>query len=142
MSNYKPIPFDFWGSTPGVDEYREGDHEEMAQVLLGHRVEKVSDDHLVLDDGTTVRLVGHDGGCACDSGCYDLTELNGVDNIITSVEFEDEPDDDYSQNSGTYRIFVFADNQRVNLATFEGTDGNGYYGTGYHFLVRRSEEAK
>lgn len=156
---YKPIPFDSWSSTPGVDEYQEDDHEEMAEVLLGHRVEKVSGDHLLLDDGTTVRLVGHDGGCSCNSGCYDLTELNGVDNIITSVEFEDEPGEDgdtcptcnesycygeaghVGSGNGTYRIFVFADNQRINLATFEGTDGNGYYGTGYHFLVRRSEEA-
>lgn len=140
MSDFKRIEFNGWYPSSGVTEYREGDHDEMAQVLLGHRVEKVDHDHLVLDDGTTILLVGHDGGCACDSGCYDLTDLNGVDNIITSVEFEDDPDDDYRDSAGTYRIFVFAGNEKVNLATFEGTDGNGYYGTGYHFLVRK--EAK
>lgn len=42
----------------------------------------------------------------------------------------DPPDDKYGR-SGAYQIFVFADNRPINLATFEGDDGNGYYGTGF-----------
>ena len=117
--------------------YNENSHWEIEKLLLGHAVAKVAADHLLLDDGTLVRLVGNDGGCACSAGCYDLTTLNGVENIITSVEFEDSPDDDYLDlGDGTYKIFVFAGEQRINLATFEGSDGNGYYGTGYHIMVR------
>lgn len=37
----------------------------------------------------------------------------------------------FRRGARQYKIFVFADNQQINLATFEGTDGNGYYGTGY-----------
>jgi len=103
-------------------------------------VSKVADDHLLLDNGTLLKLVGNDGGCACSAGCYDLTALNGVENIITAVEFEDDPADDGHDGDG-YRIFVFAGDQRINLATFEGSDGNGYYGTGYHVMVRLSNEA-
>ena len=117
----------------------EGDHIAIEKLLLGHTVAKVADDHLLLGDGTLLRLVGNDGGCACNAGCYDLTALNGVENLITSVEFEDAPDDEgesYDGIGGAYRIFVFAGDQRINLATFEGSDGNGYYGTGYHVMVR------
>jgi len=107
-------------------------------LLLGHAVSKVADDHLLLDNGTLLKLVGNDGGCACSAGCYDLTSLNGVENVITSVEFDDDPDSDDMpyDHKGAYRIFVFAGERRINLATFEGSDGNGYYGTGYHIMVR------
>lgn len=138
---------------PGITEYDETNHDEIAALLVGHAVKKVADDHLLLDDGTVLRLIGHEGGCACTAGDYDLTELNGVDNLITSVEFEDRPggdgfacatcggsycDEVGHDNEGRYRIFVFADNERINLATFEGSDGNGYYGTGYSILVRKA----
>jgi len=112
-------------------------HVEIETLLLGHAVSKVAADHLLLDDGTLLRLVGNDGGCSCGAGDYDLTALNGVENIITAVEFEDEPGGDGERGSeGAYRIFVFAGNEHINLATFEGSDGNGYYGTGYHVMVR------
>lgn len=121
-----------------MTQYDETNKAEIESLLLGRRVTKVADDTLVLDDGRRLRFVGNDGGCACSAGCYDLKELNGVDNVITKVEFEDAPNgDDYRAEGyeGHYRIFVFADNVRVNLATFEGTDGNGYYGTGYSITV-------
>lgn len=126
--------------------YRHSDHQEIAKLLIGRKVTKVADDTLALDNGQVMRLTGNDGGCACSAGCYDLTELNGVDNIITKVEFVEDPsgdeydswndDDDYRPGGGFYKIFVFADNQKINLATFTGTDGNGYYGTGYTIEVR------
>jgi len=113
-------------------QYTEDDKDAIKDLLVGHAVVKVSDDTLVLDDGRHLRFVGHEGGCSCGAGDYDLTELNGVDNVITNVTFIDDPSgDDYPDGKGYYRIFVFADNKMVNLATFEGTDGNGYYGTGY-----------
>lgn len=118
-------------------EYSESDHEKIRNLLLGRTVTKVSDDTLVLDDGHHLKLVGHDGGCACSAGCYDLTELNGVDNIITKVEFNNDPAGDDENGQGVYQIFVFAGNNRINLATFEGSDGNGYYGTGYSITVTK-----
>ena len=110
------------------------------RLLVGRKIAKASVDTLELDDGRRLRFVGNDGGCACSAGCYDLTELNDVDNIITAVEFLDDPDGDDMDGGGTYKIFVFADNRRVNLATFEGTDGNGYYGTGYSIEVTAPRE--
>jgi hypothetical protein len=136
----------------GVRSLNEEDREEITNLLVGHKVTKVDGEHVVLDDGTVIKAIGHDGGCACTAGCYDLSVLNGVDNVITAVEFDyhpstdndpyDEPSEaqkcDPSQDSytGHYRIFVFADNQKINLMQFDGSDGNGYYGTGFEILVR------
>src|SRR5688572_918686 len=115
----------------------QGDADAITELLMGRTVTKVSDAELRLDDGTILRFEGNDGGCACSAGCYDLTELNGCDNIITKVELYNSPDSEYGDGGeGVYRIFVCADNQEVNLATFEGTDGNGYYGTGYSITVK------
>ncbi len=146
MTRFKPIKsidvYDWSDRPKDFDTHYDQDaHEAVERLLLGHTVAKVAKDHLLLGDGTLLKLVGNDGGCACSAGCYDLTALNGVENIITSVEFEDEPDltGQRRPKGGTYRIFVFAGDQRINLATFEGSDGNGYYGTGYHVLVRLPE---
>lgn len=139
-----------WGTPDGVRRLNHENEREITDLLMGRKVVKVDAEHLLLDDGTTIKAIGHDGGCACSAGCYDLSVLNGVDNIITRVEFDyapagdgeypthgkhrDDPDDKWT---GYYRIFVFADNEQINLMQFDGSDGNGYYGTGYEILVRR-----
>lgn len=114
----------------------EENKNEIRCLLIGRKVTKVSENTLTLDDGHTLVLSGNEGCGGCASGWYELTELNGVDNKITWVSFEDNPDYERDDGSdGSYRIFVLADNTRINLATFEGSDGNGYYGTGYSIQV-------
>jgi hypothetical protein len=107
---------------------------------------------LKLSDGTILKVWGNDGGCACDAGCYPLTELNTIDNAITNVEVEAQEGGEGdpcrtcgkgfcyeaghdSGEEGHYRIFVFAEDQRFKLAEFDGSDGNGYYGTGWWLQV-------
>jgi hypothetical protein len=112
------------------EAYDENDAAAIEQLLVGRKVTKVGDDHLLLDDGTLLKLIGHEGGCACSAG---------VDNVITRVEIADERTADAAHEyGGHWRIFVFADNERINLATFTGDDGNGYYGTGFEVLVKRA----
>lgn len=124
----------------GLDESHQ---EEIKQLLIGRRVEKVDAEHLLLDDGTVIKVIGNGGCGGCPSGNYDLSVLNGADNAITAVEFDYAPhsdadvDIDDEAGSGYYRIFVYAENQKINLMQFDGTDGNGYYGTGFEILVRR-----
>lgn len=145
-----------WFDTePGVTRLNQDNEAEITALLMGRKVTKVDGEHLVLDDGTVIKAIGHDGGCACSAGCYDLSVLNGVDNIITRVEFDyrpasdyetptfDEGDPDAPEDSwtGYYRVFVFADNQQINLMQFDGSDGNGYYGTGFEILVRLPKAA-
>lgn len=139
----------YYDTEPGVEVLDHDARDEIAALLEGHKVTKVADDHLLLDDGTILKIVGHDGGCSCGAGDYDLESLNGVDNVITRVEFDYHPGGDYEpvpdrlegedEWTGHYRIFVFAEDRRIMLMNVLGSDGNGYYGTGYSILVRRVE---
>jgi hypothetical protein len=92
---------------------------------------------ITLDDGTELLLGGNVGGCICGAGDYDLVRLNDMPiNGITNVEVVDEVvDDNRWEPDRTYRIFVLAQDQRFELAAFDGNDGNGYYGTGFWFTV-------
>lgn len=82
-------------------------------------------------------------GCyGCESGNYYLQHISSVNNAITNVEFvndHDDSDDDeeYYQH---YRIFVIADGMTTELLDVYGTDGNGYYGTGYTIDVYIPDE--
>jgi hypothetical protein len=129
------IEADYAWRDSGLTAYDEHSEGAVRELLTGHSVAKVADDHLQLDDGTVLRIIPNQGGCACSAGDYELTELNGTENIITAVEFEEATGSYESERS--YRIFVVADNKRVNLLTVDGDDGNGYYGTGYSILVRK-----
>jgi hypothetical protein len=139
--------------------YDETDGERIAQLFVGRKVVRAekgafpipgadgswnhsAEGVLELDDGTVLYLTGNDGGCACSAGCYPLAEVASVDNIITSAHVNADPDDDDSplEHKGVYQIFVFADAKRINVATFEGSDGNGYYGTGFSLTVVKPGE--
>lgn len=137
--------------------------DRLRELLIGRSVvnARISDESperyqtgptgfLTLDDGTVLKVWGNDGGCACSAGCYPLASLNGVGNAITNVEVEEHPADDGTPSvcvecgekvwncghpEGWYRIFVYAEDHRIPLASFEGTDGNGYYGTGWWLNV-------
>ena len=152
-ATFRPIKGDArdWnrGREDGVRVLTQDDQAEISSLLMGHKVTKVDGEHLLLDSGVTIKAIGHDGGCACSAGCYDLSVLNGVDNIITRVEYDYQPagdwaplektghpDDPEGKWTGFYRVFVFAENQQINLMQFDGSDGNGYYGTGFELLVR------
>jgi hypothetical protein len=103
-----------------------------------------ADGRLTLDDGTALYLFGNRGCGGCISGMYPLEKIAAVDNIITSARVESDPgegenpddEDDYRQ--GGYRIFVVADAVEINVAEFVGSDGNGYYGTGFELHVVRA----
>lgn len=130
--------------------------EDMKKLLIGKKIIKaVKVDAspgdwasgpygvLTLDDGTKIKVWGNDGGCTCGAGDYPLEALNAVDNVINNVEVVEAPAGDneckqckkyYCEHTGFYRIYVFAD-ARTLLASFEGDDGNGYYGTGWWLQI-------
>lgn len=115
----------------------DSDAERINALFVGRTVVKVDKEHLLLDDGTRLHIVANEGCGGCSAGWYALKELNGCENVITRAEVVEErlnPEDQWDEER-RYTLFVFADNQKINLAMIEGDDGNGYYGTGFQIVV-------
>ena len=121
--------------------------ERLKELLVGRKVVDVRTEGqdydpvgvITLDDGKVLEVQGHDGGCGCNSGCYPLASLSATDNVILNVQLDESPAEDYSdEGDGWYRVFVYTENQEIMLASFEGTDGNGYYGTGWWLRVKEA----
>ena len=114
------------------------DTDDLRAALFGRSVVSVHDyspeGRVLLDDGTELILQGNEGGCSCGGGDYSLTQLNDMPiNGITNVEVDVEGHGNDTRL--TYRIFVLAQDERFELATFDGDDGSGYYGSGFWFTV-------
>lgn len=113
--------------------------EVLREVLVGRTVTKVADDQLQLDDGRNLFITGNDGCGGCSSGWYEVTALNECPiNAIMDVQLVEEDDGTGSSRDTTYRLFVLAQDERIELVTAEGTDGNGWYGTGFWVNVREA----
>lgn len=114
------------------------DEKEIKDLLLFRKVVKVKDHTMFLDNGTKLRVLPNVGCGGCNSGWYDLDNLATVNNAITDVIFDcDEMKDGYGDWVTVYRIYVICEGiqGQIELLKVSGTDGNGYYGTGYEIEV-------
>lgn len=116
----------------------EQDEKKIEELLLGHKVTVDDYDNLVLDNGVVLQIYPNIGCYGCESGNYYLQHISSVNNAITNVEFVEEFEDDCYYKH--YRIFVIADGMTTELLDVYGTDGNGYYGTGYKIDVYLPDE--
>ena len=116
----------------------ECNEKEIKELLLGHKVTVDDYNNLVLDNGVVLQINPNIGCGGCESGNYYLEHIASVNNAITNVELVEEYDDDcYYEH---YKIFVIADGMTTELLDVYGTDGNGYYGTGYTIDVYIPDE--
>lgn len=124
----------------------EQNEKEIEELLLGHKVTVDDYDTLILDNGVVLQINPNIGCYGCESGNYYLQHIASVNNAITNVEFVNDyevNDDDYYDEEDYYqhyRIFVIADGVTTELLDVYGTDGNGYYGTGYKIDVYIPDE--
>lgn len=132
---FDPIKTSYYDPEPNIERITHEEESRIRDLLIGRRVVEVSGEQCKLDDGTVLCIVPNEGCGGCPSGYYELEHLQSVDNAIMSVEFDTEELSEHGEDLA-YRVFVFADAERINLYTVSGSDGNGYYGTGYHILVR------
>lgn len=135
-----------------MEEYKiikrldECDEKEIKELLIGRKVKVVVDDGqsatLELDNGLILEVLANEGCGGCSNGWYSIWNLNNVDNAITNVEFEcdDLDPEENDWNDTSYKIFVFCEDTRINLLDVTGSDGNGYYGTGYSITVKQKIE--
>lgn len=112
------------------------DENAIRELLMFRKIVKAKNDTLYLDNGIELEVCPNSGCGGCSSGWYDIVELNDCDNAITNVEFccDEDTNDDYDDTS--YKIFVFAENKKIKILQVDGSDGNGYYGSGYSIIVK------
>ena len=129
--------------------YDHNSEKEIEKLFLGRRIvsvetginERMKEAYeyatglMTLDDGTQVYVIPHQGGCSCGAGDYALTSLATVDNVITSVKVACETTE---YEDASYRIYAVADAVEINAVQIDGSDGNGWYGTGFELVVRRA----
>lgn len=114
------------------------EESEIEKLLLYRKIVEVTGDTLILDNGTRLTVYPNEGCGGCSSGWYDIVELNKCDNVITSVLCVCEPLDGWAEYS--YQIFVYSENTETKILQVDGTDGNGYYGSGYSITVEVQHE--
>lgn len=141
MSNWFHYNIDGSEYVKTVEHNNEKDIED---ILIGRKVVDVEGNAiLVLDNGMKL-LVEPNRGCGgCESGWYNIEHITSCNNVITNVEFDCYDEEDkrsYYTNCTHYKIFVIADGIRTELLDVYGTDGNGYYGTGYSIDVYVPDE--
>lgn len=138
-----------------MDKYSFTDVEEIRKVLVGRRIveaRKVDSSELLemsreaydrinnidgvgvltLDNGIQLFIEGNAGCGGCSAGWYEVSDVATTNNAIMGVRAE------YADRGGyetSYRLFVFSDNEQVNAVEVDGSDGNGYYGTGFYVYV-------
>lgn len=121
-----------------VEHYDEGN---IADMLIGRKVVEVKNNEmLVLDNGMRLLVEPNEGCCGCHSGSYWIKHIASCNNAITNVEFDCYDEEDKWYDYTHYKIFVIADGIRTELLDVYGTDGNGWYGTGYSIDVYVPDE--
>ena len=118
-----------------MDELYYSEEDKIKELLMFHKIVKVENDTLFLDNGIKLEVLANEGCGGCSAGWYSVTELNECDNVITNVEFECESSDEWGEDC-SYRIFVYAEDKKIKILQVDGSDGNGYYGTGYSIRVK------
>ena len=68
--------------------------------------------------------------------------LNNDNNAVTKASLAKKTSENKKNNYNdtSYKIFVFCEDTRINLLQVDGSDGNGYYGTGYTITVKIKED--
>lgn len=124
--------------------------EEYAKILRGRYVTDIAigDDEMsatiTLDNGTVLDIHGS-CGCSCGNGLTYVREVfqrgDGHARIMSARVDSSESADRYDETN--YTIFVMIDGNptQLPLATMQGYDDSGYYGTGFDLYIRPAKTA-
>jgi hypothetical protein len=118
--------------------------EEYAKILRGRYITDIATDGeiaatITLDNGTALELIGS-WGCSCGNGVTYIKHVfqrGGRNARIMNARVEATQNDERYYETD-YTIFVMIDGNpsQLPLATMQGYDENGYYGTGFTIYVR------
>ena len=108
---------------------------ELKEVFVGRKVTDTDKTAgvLTLDNGVKVRVIPNEGADCCDSGHYFLENLESFEHVIMNVRVKDKE----IKNKKRFDLYVYAAKVKAHqkVITVSGSDGNGYYGTGFSIEV-------
>ena len=101
------------------------------EKLVGHRIVSVdfSNDALILENGTELRITPNEGCGGCSNGWAELEDLSDLihEAAVMNVEYKERRD---GYGDDAFRIFVYYTDKRT--VELEGDDGyGGGYGGGF-----------
>lgn len=104
--------------------------------LQEKRITKITDEKIVLDNGTVLLIEPNEGcgGCSAVWAEMDIDPYNpNIEAAVMNVEYKDTDD----IRSDSFKIFIYmADNTSITMQGNNGND-NGYYGSGFWVTVTR-----
>ena len=110
--------------------------ELLEQELVGKRITKITDEKIVLDNGTVLDIEPNEGCGGCSAGWaeMDIDPYNpNIEAAVMNVEYKDTD----KIRSDSFKIFIYmADNTSITMEGNNGND-NGYYGSGFWVTVTR-----
>ncbi|MGT2753277.1 DUF7448 domain-containing protein [Streptococcus porcinus] len=111
---------------PDDTKARYGTLDELKEKLLFKRIVEWDDSHLVLEDGTEVKIELSESDCCAYAG-GEFKDVK-LDAVITDVEIgEQVSDDDYDWGiRKTNKVTIFHNQNTIALAECEA-EHNGYY---------------
>lgn len=118
--------------------------EEYAKILRGRYITDIATDGeiaatITLDNGTALELI-RSWGCSCGNGVTYIKHVfqrGGRNARIMNARVETTHDDErYYETDYTIFIMIDGNPSQLPLATMQGYDENGYYGTGFTIYVR------
>lgn len=107
----------------------------LREELVGQRITTITDDLIVLDNGTVLDIEPNQGCGDCDTGWAEMEIIPNNPNTeaaVMNVEYEDT----YKARTDSFKIFIYMANSTITMKGFNGND-NGYYGSGFWVTVTR-----
>lgn len=117
-----------------MDTISYNDKQGLKELFIGKQIveTRAEEGILILSDGKELSIKPNSGCWGCISGNFSLSELNEVNNVITNVKTVKTDKD-----GTTYQLFLYVEGvkKKEKLFAVTGSEGNGYYGTGYTIEV-------
>lgn len=138
-----------------TSNFQHDDTNELKELFLGRKVINISEDNmghavLALDNGAIATVIPNQGSC-CSNGDYFLTSIKEFDHVITNVKVEsveryESPNDNGWGDGMDHRYSLYFYSAGIsagdNAVVITGSDGNGYYGTGFEIKVTIGEKVE
>jgi len=113
----------------------DADAIDFALELVGHKIVSLTDETIILDDGTVLLMHGTADCCAYFDVVGTHAEDGIADNIITAVKTTDL--DGYEYDEG-FRLHILSEATELGYIDIDGTASSGYYCHSIDLEVRRA----